>query len=137
VIAALFAACAASPATSGFWEAAARGELVVQCCLSCGGDQHPPRGTCAACGASRLDFRASSGLGMVYSYTVVERALIPELREVVPYVLGLVDLIDGPRMMALLRVDPDEVRIGMTVRVSFEQITAESALPVFIAGSTP
>ena len=130
MIAALIAQVQSSPPTEGFWLAAARGELAIQTCLVCGHEQHPPRATCGACGSSDLEFRAKSGRGNIYSFTVVVRALIAELREQVPYVLVLVDLDDGPRVMSLLRSAPDEAHVGMAVQIAFESVGGLT-LPVF------
>jgi hypothetical protein len=72
-----------------------------------------------------------NGDATVYSYTVVRRALIPELRALVPYVLALVELDEGVRVMTVIRgADPDEVAIGMAVRVSFERV-GQTTLPIF------
>ena len=131
MIPALFADVSPSTATAGFWQAAARGELAIQRCEACGRLQHPPRATCTTCGATALAFDVVSGVGTVYSYTVVQRALISELRGAVPYVLGLVDLREGVRLMSLLRINPDQSAVGVSVCVDFEQITPEFALPVF------
>ena len=122
---------APSQTTAGFWEAAGRGVLAIQTCEHCGHAQHPPRPVCSSCVSLDLVFVPSAGVGTVYSYTVVERGLIPELRGSVPYVLALVDLLDGPRMMALLLIDPARAAIGAVVRVTFLQVTPEVALPVF------
>ena len=37
-------------------------------------------------------------------------------------------------MMTLLRIEPERVAIGLPVRVTFESITPEIALPVFVGG---
>src|SRR4051794_28680740 len=87
-----------------FWAAARHGRLVVQRC-ACGAWQHPPRPFCLACG-STPDFAPVSGRGTVYSFTVVERALVPALRPFVPYVLALIDLEEGVRMLSVLRGEP-------------------------------
>jgi uncharacterized OB-fold protein len=128
----LLAGHAPTDTTAGFWEAAARGELAIQRCGTCGHLQHPPRPCCAVCAATDLAFTPVAGAGSVHSYTVVERAFVEELRPHVPYVLGLVDLTQGPRLLTLLRVPAEQVQIDLPVRVAFEQI-AGVALPVFVA----
>lgn len=113
-----------------YWEAAARGELALQRCSGCGRFQHPPRPFCTGCGGEPT-FVTVRGTGTVYSYTVVRRALLPELRAHVPYVLALVDLDEGPRLITIIRdVDPDHAAIGLAVRVAFEQV-GQATLPVF------
>lgn len=133
MIPALLADHAPSHATARYWEAAAAGQLAIQRCLACGHRQLPPRATCEACGAAAFGHEVASGRGVVHAFTVVERALLAELREHVPYVLALVDLAEGPRVTTLLRVPPTDVTIGLPVVVAFERV-GDVALPVFVRG---
>ncbi len=49
----------------------------------------------------------------------------------VPYVLAVVELEEGPRMMTnIVGIDPDDVVCGLEVRVTFEQ-RGDMALPQF------
>jgi uncharacterized protein len=119
------------PTTAPFWEAAARHRFVLQRCASCGKLQHPPEPICTACLSDSLEFEEVSGLGKVYSFTVVRRALLPELQSHVPYVLGLIDLAEECRIVSLIRgCAPEEVHIGLAVRVDFETV-GPLTLPVF------
>jgi uncharacterized protein len=57
---------------------------------------------------------------------------MPMLADRVPYVVALVDLDDGVRMMTnVVDVDPDAVLVGMTVRVGWEPLSDGRHLPVF------
>lgn len=117
-----------------FWEAARERRLVLQRCELCGSWQHPPRPVCVSCGDPGLSlaWREVSGRGTVYSYTVVERALIAALRDQVPYVLALIELEEGQRMLSLLLgCEPVEARIGLAVRLDFEPFGADLQLPIF------
>jgi len=70
----------------------------------------------------------ASGRGRIHSYTVVHRAP-PEYREEVPYVVALVELDEGVRMMTrLVDVEPAEVRVDLPVEVA---IQGEPRLPYF------
>ena len=61
---------------------------------------------------------------------MVRRAPTKAFRPDVPYVVALVDLADGVRMMMNLReCDPEAVHIGMKVRIVFEQGADGQALP--------
>lgn len=77
-----------------------------------------PRVVCPGTGA-KPQWRESAGAGTVYSTTTVR----PRGGE--PYDVSLVDLDEGFRMMS--RVRADDVRIGMRVRVRFDD-----GLPVFV-----
>jgi uncharacterized OB-fold protein len=55
----------------------------------------------------------------------------------VPYVLALIDLEEGVRMMSnVVDCDPHAVEIGMAVEVTFEDITEEITLPKFRLSQT-
>jgi len=118
--------------TQPFWDAARRGELLIQRCTECDKRQFYPRFRCVRCGGA-VEWIRASGEGRVYTYTVVHRAAHEAFARLVPYVVALVDLVEGPRMMTRVRVAPDAVRIGLGVRVAFERLTDEVTLPVFEA----
>ena len=107
------------PDTEHFWKAAAEGRLDIQRCKSCSRHIFYPRAICPYCGALGPEWVTAVGSGEVYSYTVVHRAP-PEFADEAPYVIALVDLDEGVRMMTrLVDVDPKEVRVGLRVQVVF------------------
>ena len=117
--------------TMPFWEGTRQGELRIQRCRACGRCVFYPRAVCPNCMSDDLEWFRASGKGVVYSYTVVHRAP-EEFRDEVPYVVALVDLKEGVRMMTrLIDVDPAEVRIGMGVEVVFRAVTEDIVLPYF------
>lgn len=108
--------------TRAFWEACDRGELLFQECAACGHRQFYPRRLCQACHAADPAWKQASGRGRVYTFTVVNRAPLPAFKADSPYVLALIDLEEGPRMMMnVINCDPDAVHIDMPVRVTFER----------------
>ena len=121
---------AATADTREFWDACSRGELLYQVCRSCAGVQFYPRGHCAACKAGELEWRRSAGLGRVYSHTTVYRAPTPAFKPDVPYVIALVDLDEGFRMMVnILDCAPGAVAIGSRMRIVFRPTEGGVALP--------
>src|SRR5690606_33702223 len=107
--------------TQPFWNAAAEGRLVYQRCVACARAQFPPRSRCAICGSKELAWLESRGLGVIHSFTVVHRAPTQAFKSATPYVIALVDLDDGFRMMMNVRgCDPNAVAIGARIRVVFE-----------------
>jgi len=118
----------ANAESAPFWEGCRRGELLYQCCPACGRAQFPPRARCVHCQAPGLEWRRSAGRGTVHSFTLVERAPSPEFTA--PYLLALIDLDEGFRMMANLRgCTPQDARIGQRIRIVFETTSDEGALP--------
>ena len=104
-----------------FWDAARDDRLVLQKCGACGTLRFFPRYLCTECGSDRVTWVEASGRGTVHSFTVVHRAAFPAFQERTPYVVALIDLEDGPRMMTnILGDDALEVAIGDAVEVCFE-----------------
>ena len=100
-----------------FWAAAAEGRLVVQRCETCGGYEWTPQVACSVCWTETLAWTQVSGLGVVYSFSVVHRAQGPGFET--PYVVAIVELDEGPRLLTdLVDVEPDRVRVGMEVAVA-------------------
>lgn len=123
---------AADPVTKPYWESLKAHAMRVQWCGECGRWVFYPRAVCPHCGGVSLEWRAVSGRGTLYSFTVVHRAPTAELQAEAPYVVGLIDLEEGVRMMGRLGgVGLDEVRIGMVVRVEYHDVTSEVTLPTF------
>jgi uncharacterized OB-fold protein len=110
-----------TPEDREFWEGARRGELRIQRCSTCGKHQHYPRLLCAHCGSEALEWVTASGLGTLYSFTVIRQNGVPPFTERVPFVVAMVDLDeDGARILAALpSIDPGDVVIGMRLRATF------------------
>lgn len=122
------------PAPSGLarhWFAACReGRLLLQRCRCCARFQFYPRTICAHCHSADPAWVQAEGVGSIASFTVVRRAVSPAY--VAPYVIALVDLVEGPRMMTqIVACEPEDLSIGRAVRVRFEPWADESYMPVF------
>ena len=116
----------------GYWEALARHELYFQRCRDCGTKRFYPRALCTSCLSSATEWVRARGRGTVYSFTVTYQNQAPGFREELPYVLAIVELDEGVRMMTnVIGCAPDAVRVGMPVQVVFEDVTAEVTLPKF------
>jgi uncharacterized OB-fold protein len=64
----------------------------------------------------------------VHSFTIVHRAAFPEFQAITPYVVALVDLAEGPRMMTnIVGDDAHSVAIGDAVTVVFEARGSDGA----------
>lgn len=113
-----------------WWDATRDRRLTVQRCRTCGAHQHHPRPLCTTCGGRDLTFVDAVGTGTVHSFTVVHRAPVAD-REV-PYVVGIVSLDEGPRLMTeLVDVDPDDVRCDQPVVVRWRALDDGRHLPLF------
>ena len=123
---------APTPVTEPFWAATARHELQIQFCVRCDAPYFVPRSFCPRCWCDEVQWRPVSGRGVVASYVIVARPT-PTIYEDAPYVVALVELAEGVRMMSnLVGVPPEPARIdiGMEVAVDFEP-RGELTVPVF------
>ncbi len=109
-----------------------QGELRFQCCKACGTFRHVPRETCAECNSFDAVWARSTGRGIVYSWTVVERALHPAFTDSTPMAPVVVEMEEGVRLLSeVVDCRPDELEIGMPVKVEFAAVTDEISLPRF------
>ncbi|KUI33003.1 DNA-binding protein [Mycobacterium sp. IS-1742] len=108
---------ASSKDTQFFWDGVNAHELRIQRRPD-GTLQHPPVPALWQPAEAAVDYVVSSGNGTVYSYVVHHAPKVPGRS--LPFVVALVELEEGVRMLGELRgVDPSEVQIGMPVRATY------------------
>nr|WP_081706124.1 OB-fold domain-containing protein [Nocardia sp. CNY236] len=113
--------------TEFFWEGTTVGELRIQR-LPDGSLRHPPIPAIWQDTSMSTDYVVASGRGTVFSYVVHHAPKVPGRQ--VPFVVALVELEEGVRMLGELRgIDPAQVRVGLPVEVGFERLDDESRLP--------
>ena len=119
--------------TTPFWEATKDKKFLVQRCGACDKPIFYPREVCPTCLSSdSLEWRESTGKGTVYAVSVQHRPANPTMADRVPYVVALVELDDGIRVMSnVIGCDPGDVAIGDAVRVTWEELSDGRNLPQF------
>lgn len=118
-------------ASAPFWRAGADGVLHVPRCADCERLFHPPLPTCPTCRGRDIGLEPVSGRATVAGFSVNHQTWLPEFPP--PYVVAVVALAEDDRARLTTNIvgcDPDEVRVGMPVRVRFEQ-HEEVHLPLF------
>lgn len=121
-----------TPETAPFWEAANNGVFLIQSCPDCGKKQYHYRALCSHCWSDRIEDFPSSGRGTVWTFSVVYRNGTPGYSEKVPYVVGLVELEGGVKVVTnIVADDPEAVDFGQTVEVFFEKSVAGQNIPLF------
>lgn len=116
-----------------FYEHCRRHQLSFQRCSRCGRWRHIPRLTCADCGSDVWLWHKSSGRGVVYSFTVIHRALHPGLKDAMPFVCAIVELDEGVRVVArVVDMAPGTaLQAGAVVEVTYIDVTDDVVLPAF------
>lgn len=123
---------AMQPWSEAFWKGTKQHKLLIQECNDCKAKIFYPRKYCPECWSADLGWSEASGKAKVYAQTTMMDMVEPKFWGDLPYVLALVDLEEGVRMMTrIVECEPEEVHIGMDVEVVFEDISDECALPFF------
>jgi len=121
-----------TPETAAYWEGCRQGKLMIQRCGSCGHYQFYPRLVCTSCMSTPVEWAQASGRGKVVSFTIVRQAISQAYAAEVPYVIALIQLDEGPTMMSnVIDCDPEQVKIGMPVEVTFETWSEDLTVPKF------
>lgn len=114
-----------------FWDACAAGELRVQRCITCGHLRYPISTVCPECLSEDAAWELLSGRGTVVSFCIFRHAYNEAWRDRLPYNVALIQLEEGPRMLSNVHgVSPDEIRVGLEVKVAFE-VEQGFSIPVF------
>ena len=116
------------PTTAPFWEGTRSGVLLIQRCRDCGRHQFYPRPFCLSCASDSVEWIQAAGTGTVYSRTTVHRAP-PGATVDAPFVVAIVELDEGPRMLTALAGGPS--RIGDRVTVRWRTRAEGPPVPVF------
>lgn len=120
------------PGSRPFWDAAKEHRLSIPRCRSCENHFFYPREFCPICHSDELEWVDASGRGTVYSFTIVRKPAGPAFAADIPYIVAMIALDEGPRMLTNLIVgDVGAVRIGDRVEVRFIDVTEDVTLPKF------
>jgi uncharacterized OB-fold protein len=121
-----------TPWSKPFWDGCKRHELLIQKCKDCQQTTFYPKLFCPNCLSPNLEWVKASGRGVVYTFTLVQSYQPTEFSEDVPYIVAVINLEEGVRMMSnIVQCDPKKVKCDMEVEVVFDQITPEFTLPKF------
>lgn len=116
--------------SAAFWDHADREELALPACGDCGTLHYPPRRFCPHCASEALSWTPVSGKGRVFSHSTVLTSFHgQDWTGQLPYIVVLVDLEEGPRMLSRL-VGAGEIAAGDAVEVAFVEVEGRK-LPYF------
>jgi uncharacterized OB-fold protein len=131
-----------------YFDAAARGELRVQRCSSCGALRFPPRPMCSTCRSFDVVWERLGGRGTIWSWCVPHPPLLPAYAALAPYNVIVVAIEEDPTIRfcgnlvaspdgAINEIDPSTIRIGEPVRVVFPAIVDGVVLPRWVRDEHP
>ncbi|GAA4667268.1 Zn-ribbon domain-containing OB-fold protein [Gordonia humi] len=120
------------PGTAPYWEAAARGVLLVAECGDCGAIHHYPRPFCPSCWSENVSAIECSGHGTLYTYSTVYMNDLHPFKDRLPYVAAIIELAEGPRLMTNIEgCEPADLEVGMAVKADFRPISDDYTATVF------
>jgi len=121
-----------APESVPYWEAAREHRLVIQRCNACGKFWFPPSRSCPHCLAADFAWTPVSGTGKVFSFVTFHRVYHPAFAKEVPYVVALVELAEGPRLLTnIVGIKPEVVTCDMPVKVVFDDVEPGVSVPKF------
>ena len=122
------------PESDFYWERCKEGELWLRHCKSCDKTYFYPRDLCPMCFSRNTDWIQTDGKGTLHTFAIVHRGPTPAFRDKAPYVTAVVELQGGARMPTnLVDIDPDPevIKCGMALEVTFEKLDDNISLPMF------
>ncbi|WP_311200122.1 OB-fold domain-containing protein [Microbacterium enclense] len=119
-----------TPETQEYWDGARRGELRIQRCNACQRPYFYPRSSCPQCGGVDIEWMTATGRATLHSYGISMR---PTPGFEAPYVIAIVELEEGPRMLSAIRgvaPQPENLELDMPLTVCFED-RGDYSIPAF------
>lgn len=120
--------------TAPFWQAASEHRLTAPQCSDCGTFRMPPTPFCPECLSQKINWPTLRGFGTVFSFTVVRKAITPDMEGALPYVPALIDLDGaiGARLIStIVDVPVAAIAIGARVRVVWRDRVDGVTVPQF------
>lgn len=115
-----------------FWRSVEEGEMKLPYCPGCERFFFYPRPFCPNCWSEDVEWRPVSGEGTVWSFSVVHFPFFRgEWKERLPYVVALIELEEGVRMLSnVVECPVEEVRVGLPVKVLYGRL-GDQTMPLF------
>jgi hypothetical protein len=122
-----------------FYEGCKKHELLIQRC-SCGKFRFPPQDMCPECNSMEFEWTKVSGEGRIVTFTVIphfEPRSMPMASwpgDGYPIMVIVVELpdADGVHIVSnIIDCEPEDIKVGMPVKVVFDDVTEEITLPKF------
>jgi uncharacterized OB-fold protein len=123
-----------TPEAKPYWDGLKQGKLMVPRCNACGKPFFYPRVACPLCHGRDIGWIEASGRGRLHSFAIAHQSINRAMKVPPPYILAMVQLDEGPRMLTNLvnvPADPAQLRCEMPVRVVFAKQTDDVTIPLW------
>ena len=112
-----------------YWASVKEHKAKIQKCNSCGKYRFPPSPSCYYCGSPDGSWESIAGKGALYSWIVVHHPVDKRFASEVPFVVALVELAEGPRIVGrMYECRPEDMKAGMPVQVQYRNVDSELTL---------
>jgi uncharacterized protein len=122
-----------TPETEPFWEGLRQHQLRIQRCKECGRAYFYPRPFCPRCFSSNVEWFTASGRAKLHTYEIINRAPAAFAQDA-PYVLAVVELDEGPRMLTnIVGVEPEPAKLplDLPLEIVYDDASETITLPKF------
>jgi uncharacterized protein len=124
--------------TRPHWDGVAEGRLLIKRCRDCSRAHFYPRGFCPHCWSTAVEWEQASGLGTLYTWSVVHVNDLPPFDQRVPYIAAIVELAEGPRLMTNVVDCPiADLHADMELELACRAIPDGPPLPFFRPRALP
>jgi uncharacterized OB-fold protein len=111
-----------------FYKQILQGKLVGGKCKKCGKIHLPPRPLCDNCFSKEFEWVELPQKGKLLTYTVIHVAPT-QFQGMAPYAVGIVQLENGVNIPGMVRVTPEQIKIGMQLTIDFGACAATQPWP--------
>ncbi len=119
------------PADMPFWDGCKAGLFLLHRCNVCH-RHYWPASRCIEHGNTAMQWVESTGRGQLYTYTVMHRVLSPAFKDKTPYVVGVVQLDEGPFFHSnIVNCEAQQIHVGMRLRYTMIQHQNGLSIPLF------
>ena len=123
-----------TPEAKPYWDGLKEGKLMLPRCGDCQHTFFYPRVLCPRCRSRKIGWIQASGKGRLHAFGIGHQSFNKAFKVPPPYVLAMVELEEGPRMMSNLvnvAADPKTIACDMPVEVVFHKLTDDHTVPLF------
>jgi uncharacterized OB-fold protein len=115
-----------TPEAKPYWDGLKEGKLMLPRCGACGHAFFYPRILCPRCQSRDITWFQASGKGRLHAFGIGHQSFNKAFKVPAPYVLAMIELEEGPRMMSNLInmvADPAAITCDMPVQIVFHKLT--------------